>query len=155
MNAAFSLKEFSRRFPDDTSCLEEIKKIRFAQGVFCLVCNKVTNHYKLQNRTAYSCCFCRHQVFPLKGTIFEKTTTPLRLWFFGMFLMSYTRGKISAKQLARELDVTYKTAWRMKKRILSLMKQNRADLLTEPQKVISISFFNAFEVRFVQKQEAS
>lgn len=69
--------------------------------------------------------------------------------------MSCTRGKISAKQLANELNVTYKTAWRMRKGILALMKQNRADLLSEPRKVLSISFFNAFEVRFVQKQEAS
>jgi hypothetical protein len=72
-----------------------------------------------------------------------------------MFLMTYTRGKISARKLEKELGVTYKTAWRMRKRVLALMKQNKADLLTEPEKVVSISFFNAFEVRFTQKQEVS
>lgn len=151
----YSFKAFSRRFPDDLSCLQEIKNVRYPQGVTCPVCKKVTKHYKLHNRTAYSCSVCRHQLFPLTETIFEKTTTPLRLWFFCMFLMSSTRGKITAKQLERELHVTYKTAWRMRKCIFALMKQNRADLLAEPEKVLSISFFNAFEVRFVQKQDAS
>jgi len=37
----------------------------------------------------------------------------LQLWFYAMYLMSSTRCGISAKQLERELGVTYKTAWRM------------------------------------------
>ena len=49
----------------------------------------------------------------MKGTIFEKSTTSLQLWFYAMFLMASTRCGISAKQLERELGVTYKTAWRM------------------------------------------
>jgi transposase-like protein len=47
------------------------------------------------------------------GTIFEKSTTALHLWFYAMYLMASTRCGISAKQLERELGVTYKTAWRM------------------------------------------
>jgi transposase-like protein len=41
-----------------------------------------------------------------------------------MFLMSSTRCGISAKQLERELGVTYKTAWRMFKQIRSLMNED-------------------------------
>jgi transposase-like protein len=53
----------------------------------------------------------------MKGTIFEKSTTSLHLWFYAMYLMASTRCGISAKQLERELGVTYKTAHRMMKRI--------------------------------------
>src|ERR1700744_127809 len=60
-------------------------------------------------------------VSPMAGTIFEKTTTPLSLWFYAMYLMSATRCGISAKQIQRETGVTYKTAWRMFKQIRSLM----------------------------------
>ncbi|HEY6550062.1 MAG TPA: IS1595 family transposase [Solirubrobacterales bacterium] len=49
----------------------------------------------------------------MKGTIFEKSTTSLQLWFYAMYLMASTRCGISAKQLERELGTTYKTAWRM------------------------------------------
>jgi hypothetical protein len=49
----------------------------------------------------------------MKGTIFEKSTTSLELWFYAIYLLTSTRGGISAKQLERELGVGYKTAHRM------------------------------------------
>jgi transposase-like protein len=60
----------------------------------------------------------------MAGTIFEKTTTPLSLWFYAMYLMSATRCGISAKQIQRETGVTYKTAWRMFKQIRTLMSED-------------------------------
>jgi transposase-like protein len=50
---------------------------------------------------------------PLAGTIFAKSSTSLQLWFFAIHLMTSTRCGVSAKQLERELGVTYKTAWRI------------------------------------------
>ncbi|HEU4392550.1 MAG TPA: IS1595 family transposase [Solirubrobacterales bacterium] len=50
---------------------------------------------------------------PTADTIFHKSSTSLQLWFYAMFLASQTRCGISAKQLEREIGVTYKTAWRM------------------------------------------
>ena len=58
------------------------------------------------------------------GTIFENSATSLRLWFYAIYLMSSTRCGISAKQLERELGVTYKTAWRMFHKIRSLLSQD-------------------------------
>lgn len=155
MSGGFSTIQFTSLFPTEEACLEEIKILRYPHGIYCYICDAKTKHYKLQGRMAYSCEYCRHQVYPLQGTIFEKSTTPLRTWFFCMLLLTYTRGKISVKALQKELDVTYKTAWRMKQQIYKLMKQNHADLLTEPKKTISVSFFNAFELKVVQKQETS
>jgi transposase-like protein len=63
-------------------------------------------------------------ISPMAGTIMEKSSTPLRLWFYGMFLMASTRCGISAKQLERELGVTYKTAWRIFKQIRSMLAEN-------------------------------
>lgn len=57
------------------------------------------------------------------GTIFENSATSLKLWFYAIYLMSSTRCGISAKQLERELGVTYKTAWRMFHKIRSLLDQ--------------------------------
>lgn len=155
MDKSFSLTQFTSLFPTDDACLEEIKKLRYPQGIYCYTCDDKTKHYKVQGRQAYSCEYCRHQVYPLQGTIFEKSTTPLRIWFFCMLLMTYTRGKITAKKIQSELGVTYKTAWRMKQHIHKLMKQNHADLLTDPEQTISVSFFNAFEFKVVHKQETS
>jgi hypothetical protein len=63
----------------------------------------------------------------MKGTIFEKSTTSLQLWFYAMFLMASTRCGISAKQLERELGVTYKTAWRMFNKIRTQLMHDEGD----------------------------
>ena len=124
MNNKFNPKEFFSRFPDDNSCLEEIKKIRWPNGITCPVCKKVTKFYKVKRRTAYACEFGGTTVYPLADTVLEKTTTPLQYWFYAMYLVTKTRSGISAKQLQRELGVTYKTAWRMFKQIRMLMSDN-------------------------------
>lgn len=125
-----SLKTFLRKYPNSEACLEEIFLKRFPNGVDCLKCKKITKYYKITNRTAYSCTFCRTQIYPLAGTIFEKSTIDLRLWFYAMFLMIKTRSGVSAKQLERELGVAYKTAHRMFKQIRTLMDENGEDMLT-------------------------
>ena len=128
MNGKFSLKDFFLRFPDDIACLEEIKNIRWPSGITCPVCKKVTKFYKVKGRTAYACEFGGTTVYPLADTILEKTTTPLQYWFYAMYLMTKTRSGISAKQLQRELGVTYKTAWRMFKQIRMLMADNSTNI---------------------------
>lgn len=117
----FSLREFFEKYPDDDTCLEEVKNIRWPDGITCPDCGKITKFYKVTGRTAYACEFGGYQMFPLAGTILEKTTTPLQYWFYAMYLITKTRSGISAKQLQRELGVTYKTAWRMFKQIRMLM----------------------------------
>jgi transposase-like protein len=121
--AKYTIKEFNTQFPDDDTCLDFIFKARYNDKVFCQTCQKITNHYRRTGRKSYACEFCGNEIFPTAGTIFHKSPTPLRSWFYAMFLMSSTRCGISAKQLERELGVTYKTAWRMFKQIRSLMDE--------------------------------
>jgi transposase len=160
----FTYSQFLNRFPTDDACLEEFKKLRFPDGIFCSSCKKITKHYKLKKRTAYSCIYCRSQVFPLTGTVMEKTTTPLKIWFFAIFIMTHSRAKISISQLSKELGVTYKTAWKMYRDIKFYMALNNGDLLTEieefksQQKQSSIhrwTFFSKLEITVTQKEEPS
>ena len=90
-------------------------------GTYCRYCKKVTKHYKVKSRPSYSCDFCGNHVHLTANTIFHKTPTPLTLWFYAIYLMTATRADISAKQLERELGVTYKTAWRMFHQIRKMM----------------------------------
>jgi len=74
----------------------------------------VFKRYKTtQGRQGWTCTGCGHHVHPAAETIFNKSSTSLRLWFHALYLMTSTRCGISAKQLERELGVHYKTAWRM------------------------------------------
>jgi transposase-like protein len=121
----YTREQFDREFPNDDVCLEAIKEQRFPGGVkFCDTCRKSRRHYRVTGRTAYACDRCGNHVYPLAGTIFEKSSTSLRVWFQAMYLMGSTRCGISAKQIQRETGVTYKTAWRMFHQIRKLLSED-------------------------------
>ena len=115
----YSLMEFMREFPDDATCLEWLWRNRFSRDgkhAQCPKCDgkQVFERYETsQQRQSWTCTACGHHLHPTADTIFHKSSTSLHLWFYAMYLMTSTRCGISAKQLERELGVTYKTAWRM------------------------------------------
>lgn len=123
---AYTITEFKKDFPNNKTCLRYIYKKRF-NGI-CPRCHERTLKHN-KGRTTWRCSACRVHVSPLKGTIFEKSTTSLVLWFFAIYLISQAKNGISAKELQRHLGVTYKTAWRMHKKIRGLMSQS-GDILT-------------------------
>jgi transposase-like protein len=112
----YSIIEFMREFPDDATCLEWLWRNRFSDDgshAECPQCDRTRKFHKVNDRPAWDCDTCGYHLHPTAGTIFHKSSTSLQLWFYAMHLMTSTRCAISAKQLERELGVTYKTAWRM------------------------------------------
>jgi transposase-like protein len=112
--------EFMKDFPDDETCLTWLWNTRYALGgkdeAHCPTCEEIRSFRRYettQQRQSWTCTACGHHIHPTAGTIFHKSSTSLHLWFYAMYLMTSTRCGISAKQLERELGVTYKTAWRM------------------------------------------
>jgi transposase len=122
-DATTTVFDFEGRFPDDAACLEALVEMLYPDGIYCPKDGKVTKHHRITHRPAYACQFCGRHEYPMKGTIFEGSSTSLKLWFYGMYLMASTRCGISAKQLERELGVSYPTAHRMFKQIRSLLDQ--------------------------------
>lgn len=132
----YTIKDFNADFPHDDACLASIAAMIYPSlpedgTIPCRSAKcggEFTKHYRLTNRKAYACEKCGTHVYPLAGTIFEKSRTSLKSWFYAMYLMAQTRGGISAKQLERELGVTYKTAWRMFKQIRTLLADDSGPL---------------------------
>src|SRR6266478_9411158 len=121
----YTRNQFDKDFPNNDVCLETIKQQRWPSGmIYCATCEKERKHYRVTGRMAYACDRCGNHIYPLVGTIFQKSTTPLRIWFQAMYLMGSTRCGISAKQIQRETGVTYKTAWRMFRQIRSLLSED-------------------------------
>jgi transposase-like protein len=115
----FSLMEFVKEFPDGDACMAYLWRTRYSpdgEHALCPRCQveRKFHHYSnADRRQSWTCTVCGLHVHPTAGTIFHKSSTSLHLWFYALFLITSTRCGISAKQLERELGVTYKTAWRM------------------------------------------
>lgn len=75
------------------------------------------------------CCMNGHHFSVFKNSIFEKTTTPMYKWFWAIYLFSVSRNGVAAKELERQLDVTYKTAHRMAKQIRSALGEPTEEAL--------------------------
>lgn len=109
----YSIKQLQKDFPNDEVCLDYIFHERFG----------LEGYYRIKKRKSYVNAE-GHQIHPLGGTIFEKSRTPLTLWFYALFLFSVSKNGVSARELQRSLGVTYKCAWRMAYQIRSLMSQD-------------------------------
>lgn len=107
-----NIQEFNRLYPDNQACLRDIVKRKLK------CCGKF---YYLKKHPVVVCSVCRKHYSPLKGTIFEKSSTPLKLWFYAIYLMTQTKHGVPAKELQRQLGVTYKCAWRMGHKIREVM----------------------------------
>src|SRR4051794_6022337 len=117
--SSYSVMEFMREFPDDEACLNHLWRSRYARDgehAYCPRCataRTFRRYHGARQRQVWTCTSCSFQLSPTAGTIFHKSSTSLHLWFYAMWIMTSTRCGVSAKQLERELGVTYKTAWRM------------------------------------------
>ena len=121
----YTIEDFNRQFPTDDACFEHLREQRFPDGIaFCQTCKAERQHHRIKGRPVYGCDECLTQISPMAGTIFEHTSTSLRLWYYAMYLMASTRCGISAKQIQRETGVTYKTAWRMFRQIRTLLSED-------------------------------
>ena len=116
-----TVTDFFRQFPTDDACLEHLWQVRFGDKVECEKCGKVGKFYRLRKELAYSCPRCGHHIHPMVGTPFAKSRTPLQKWFYAMYMFTTTRHGVAAKELQRQLGVTYKTAWRMGHEIRKFM----------------------------------
>jgi len=109
----YSVTDFNREFANDDACLEYIKEQRCPNGVTkCEKCSIERKHHRVTGRTAYACDHCGNHIYPLSGTVFAKSATSLKTWFYVIYLMGSTNSSLSAKRIQRETGVTYKTAWR-------------------------------------------
>ena len=113
MAKALNVQEFFNKFSTDEACLEHLMMLRFGNPLYCPKCGAEGQFAKLKKLPAYACPTCGHHIHPMVGTPFERSRTSLQKWFYAMYLFTTSRHGVPAKELQRQLGVTYKTAWRM------------------------------------------
>jgi len=116
----YTFKQFKDEYPNDDACLEAIMQRRYGKTEACPQCGVVGKLTRIEGRRAYACKEGCH-IYPCVGTAFEHSSTPLTLWFQAMYLFTATRNGVAAKELERQLGVTYKCAWRIGHELRKLM----------------------------------
>jgi len=117
MPAEFSsLIELFDAIPDEDAAVNYFKAIRWARGEFCAYCGH-KKVYGFSNGRTWKCAACRARFSIRVGTIFEDSKIPLRKWLAAIWLITSHRKGIASTQLARDIDVTQKTAWFMLHRL--------------------------------------
>jgi transposase len=123
MKGRFGIRSLRKQFPSERACLEYIFKKRHTKRCAC-----GGKYVRLKERKKYQCTKCRFQIAPTTGTIFHKSTVPLALWFHALMMFSNAKSGLSAKTIQRDLEITYKTAWRMARLIRGMLSQSEAVL---------------------------
>ena len=111
-----TVSEFRSRFGDEVVCAQYLTAQRWPNGFVCPRCVGGSRGY-MASRRVHECAGCGYQSSITAGTIFHKTRTPLRSWFWAIYRMSQDKKGISALQLSQEIGVSYPTAWLMQHKI--------------------------------------
>lgn len=111
-----SLHEMVAAFPDEQSCIDHLRSIRWKDGAFCPHCGSVKVYHFSDKRT-HKCGDCRARFSIKVGTIFEDTKIGLHKWFMAIYLITAHKKGIASTQLAKDIAVTQKTAWFMLHRL--------------------------------------
>ncbi len=118
---AYNLVELFEKFGDESRCRLYLEKLRWPLGVTCLRClsPKIS---RIKKRDQYHCDGCNYNFSVKSGTIFHDSHLSLVKWFMAIFLISEAKKGMSALQLKRTIQVTYKTAWFLCHRIREAVK---------------------------------
>jgi transposase-like protein len=121
-----NLGVLDERFRDQLVAAEYLESIRWANGIVCPHCGEDERkpyRLKSQTRRLWKCAACRKQFTVTVGTIFESSHIPLNKWLLAFYLLCSSKKGMSAHQLHRMLDLSYKSAWFMCHRIRYAMTQ--------------------------------
>jgi transposase-like protein len=106
-------EQFTAFFPDEAACLRYLERLSWPHGFHCPACGQARPPWR-GSRQRLVCRACGHQTTVTAGTLFQGTRTPLRQWFAAAWLVATAEQGVSARQLARALDLgSYETAWTM------------------------------------------
>ena len=123
-----SLIKVADYFDSEKKCQQILEDSYWGDDVVCPKCGK--HHCKMSESGRYHCTECNHNFSITVGTIFENTKISLRKWFLAIYLITSNKKGVSACQLARDLDITQKTAWHILHKSRSVFSQNDSNALT-------------------------
>lgn len=117
-----SLTQFLDAYGTEAQCHQALYQWKWPDGFQCPHCGH-SKYSKVSTRKLYQCSRCHHQTSVTSGSIFAATKLLLTTWFLGIYLVTQSKNGISALELMRQLGITYNAAWRMKHKLMQVMKE--------------------------------
>jgi len=115
-----SIGEFQSWFSTDADCADYLEWLRWPEGFVCSACGHAGGWRLGDGR--WECAACSARTSATAGTIFDRTRTPLTVWFTACWLFATQKDGISALSLKRSLEIgSYQTAWAMLHRLRSVL----------------------------------
>jgi transposase-like protein len=108
------------QFKTEAAARAYIEALRWPNGVrVCGKCGSVGSDYPTKREGRYRCGQkeCRKDFTVMTGTVMESSHIKLNVWLMAFYLMASSKKGMSAHQLHRTLDITYKSAWFLAHRI--------------------------------------
>jgi len=117
-----SMIEFVEQYGTEAKCRRALYRARWPKGFRCPACgDRRRSTFRRGAQMYYQCRACQHQTTLIAGTLFAATKLPLRTWFVAIYALTTTKTNVAALELMRQLGVCYRTAWRLKHKILKAM----------------------------------
>lgn len=129
---SLNLSAFLSSYGTEGQCSRSVEKMRWPQGFICPACGSplygIVWHKKVKT---FQCKCCQKQTTLTGGTIFHSTKLPLTIWFQAIYFLTQTKNNVSALELTRLLGVCYRTAWRVKHKLMQVMcEREQATILS-------------------------
>lgn len=122
-----SMDEFFQHYGTETQCEAALERARWPSGFICPECGSVKHsRFLVDGHQVWQCAHCRAQATLRSGTLFHSSKLPLRKWFQGMYLVTQNKNDISALSLKRHLGICYRSAWRLKHKLMEAMVERDA-----------------------------
>ncbi|KAB2900911.1 MAG: IS1595 family transposase [Dokdonella sp.] len=120
--AGLSMLEFVEQYGTEAKYRRALYRARWPKGFRCPACgDRRRSTFRRGAQVYYQCRACQHQTTLIAGTLFAATKLPLRTWFVAIYALTTTKTNVAALELMRQLGVCYRTAWRLKHKILKAM----------------------------------
>lgn len=119
-----SIAEFIQQYGTEAKCRRALYRARWPQGFRCPACNdRRRSSFRREGQIYYQCRVCQHQTTLISGTLFAASKLPLTTWMLAIHLLTSTKTNLAALELKRHLGVCYRTAWRLKHKVMQAMME--------------------------------
>lgn len=123
--AVMNVAEFMERFGSQEACVEHLRTVRWGRNLERFAC-PACGHRKgwwLPKRQLVECCECHRQTSVMAGTVFHRLRSPLWKWFWAIYQLAQDKKGIAAIELAKQISVSYSTAWLMLHKLRRAMRR--------------------------------